>query len=50
MVTISYKAWMPYISKVNPYDLSWHIAMDFIMLDTREGLIHFLVVMTDMNK
>jgi hypothetical protein len=44
------QAWMPYISRVHPNDLSWHIAVDFIMLDTREGLIHLLTVMTNMNK
>ncbi len=29
------KAWMSYISTIHPDDLSWNIAMDFIMLDTR---------------
>jgi hypothetical protein len=44
------QAWMPYISRVHPNDLSWHIVVDFIMLDMREGLIHLLIVMIEMNK
>jgi hypothetical protein len=44
------QAWMLYIFRVHPHDLSWHIAMDSIMLDTREGLIHLLTAMIDMNK
>jgi hypothetical protein len=44
------QAWMPYISKVHPCDFSWHIIMDSIMLDMRKGLMHLLIVMTDMNK
>ncbi len=31
------QAWMPYISRVHPNDLSWHI-----VVDTKEGLIHLL--------
>jgi hypothetical protein len=41
---------MPYISRVHLDDLSWHIAMDSIMLNTREGLVHLLTTMIDMNK
>jgi hypothetical protein len=41
---------MPYISKVHSDDLSWHIAMDSIMWNTKEGLVHLLTTMTDMNK
>jgi hypothetical protein len=41
---------MPYISKVHPDGLSWHIAVDSIILDTREGLVHLLIAMIDMNK
>jgi hypothetical protein len=44
------QAWMPYISKVHPHDFSWHIIVDSIMLDIREGLVHLLTKMTDMNK
>ncbi len=44
------QAYMPYISKVHSDDLSWHIAMDSIMWNTKEGLVHLLTTMTDMNK
>jgi len=44
------QTWMPYISRVHPHDLSWHIAMDSIMLDTKEGLVHLLTTMINMNK
>jgi hypothetical protein len=43
------QAWMPYISRVHPYDFSWHIVVDSIMLDTRKGLVHLLVTKIDMN-
>jgi hypothetical protein len=44
------QAEMPYISRVHLDDLSRHIAMDSIMLDMREGLIHLLITITNMNK
>ncbi len=44
------QAQMPYISRVHLDDLSWHIAMDSIMLDMREGLINLLTTKIDMNK
>jgi hypothetical protein len=39
------QAWMPYISRVHPYDFSLHIVVDSIMLDMREGLVHLLIAM-----
>jgi hypothetical protein len=44
------QAWMPYIFRIHPHDLSWHIAMDSILLDTRESLVHLFTTMTNMNK
>jgi hypothetical protein len=44
------QAWMPYIPRVHPHDFLWHIIMDSIMLDTKEGLVHLLITMIDMNK
>jgi hypothetical protein len=44
MATINYKP------KIHSDDLSWHIAVNFIMLDMREGLFHLLTTMIDMNK
>jgi hypothetical protein len=41
---------MPYIYEVHPNDLSWHITVDSIMLNTKEGLVHLLTVMTNMNQ
>jgi hypothetical protein len=41
---------MPYISKVQQNDISWHIVVDSIMLDTKEGLVHLLATMIDMKK
>ncbi len=29
-------AWMSYINKVHPYEELWHVATDFIMLDTKK--------------
>jgi hypothetical protein len=44
------QASMPYISRIHPHDLSCHIVVDSIMLDTKEGLIHLFTAMTNMNK
>jgi hypothetical protein len=41
---------MPYISRIHMDDLSWHIAVDSIMLDMRKSFIHLLIAMTNMNK
>ncbi len=43
------QAWMPYISRVHSDDLSWHIVVDSIMLDTRKDLIHLFIAMIGMN-
>jgi hypothetical protein len=44
------QAYIPYIFKVHSDELSWHIATDSIMLNTRKGLVHLLTTMTYMNK
>ncbi len=44
IATIGYKP------RVHPHDLSWHIIVDSIMLDTTEGLVHLFIAMIDMNK
>jgi hypothetical protein len=31
------QAWMPYISRVHPYDLSWHIIVDFHHVGYKKG-------------
>jgi hypothetical protein len=41
---------MLYISRVHPHDLSWHIAVDSIMFNTKEGLAHLIIAMINMNK
>jgi hypothetical protein len=32
------QAWMPYISRVHPNDLFWHILVDPIVLNMRKGV------------
>lgn len=44
------QAWMPFISRIYPHDLLWHISIDSIMLDTRKGLVQLFVAMIDLNK
>jgi hypothetical protein len=41
---------MPYISRVHLDDLSWHIAVDSIMLDTKKDLVHLFTARIGMNK
>jgi len=50
MTTIDYKHGCLTSLEFTPHDLSWHIAMDSIMLDTKEGLVHLLTTMINMNK
>jgi hypothetical protein len=44
------QAWMPYIRFVYDDDVSWHISMDSILLDTSHGLVELLTIMTNLNK
>jgi hypothetical protein len=44
------QAWMPYIFRIHPDDLSSHIVVDSIILDTRKGFVHLLITMINMNK
>jgi len=44
------QTWLPYIDKVHPNDSTQHILVDAIILDTIDGLVKLLTVMTDLNK
>jgi hypothetical protein len=44
------QAWMPYISRVQLDDMFWHIVIDSIMLDMKEGLVWLLIAMINLNK
>jgi hypothetical protein len=35
---------------VHNENVSWHISVDFILLDTSHGLVELLVAMTELNK
>lgn len=35
---------------VHNENVSWHISIDFILLDTSHGLVELLVAMTKLNK
>ncbi len=41
---------MPYIKPIDIKDASWHISIDFILLDTSNGLVKLLIAMTNFNK
>jgi hypothetical protein len=38
---------MPYIHRVHGDDASWHVSMDFILMDTFNGLVELLTTMID---
>ncbi len=44
------EAWLLYINMVHPNDYTWHILMDVIVLDTINGLVEILTIMTNLNK
>jgi hypothetical protein len=41
---------MPYINRLQDDDPSWHIFVNFILLNTPEGLMELLTTMTNLNK
>jgi hypothetical protein len=41
---------MPYIKPIHIKDASWHIFIDFILLDTFNGLVELPIAMTNFNK
>jgi hypothetical protein len=44
------QAWMPYSSKLHSDDPSWHISIDYILLDTSKRLVELLIATIDLNK
>ncbi len=44
------QAWLPYIDQVHLNDSIWHISVDSMVLDTIDGLVVLLTVMTYLNK
>jgi hypothetical protein len=42
--------WLPYVKHVHNDEPSWHIYMDFIILDTSHEFVELLTTMMDLNK